>query len=178
MREIVFAGAGGQGVLTSGLIMSEILVSKGYNATWMPQYGSAMRGGDADCTVKFSEGMVYNPSQEEPEIVLAMNTTSFNKFLPMVKAGGTVVLNTDMVDPELNTRDDIKIVEVPCMKMAEELRHPLGANIIMTGVIAKLLGSLTEEEAVGGMNDMFRRDGKERFEESNTAAFKLGYNFI
>ena len=65
MKEIVFAGAGGQGVLTSGLLISQIAVFKGHHATWIPQYGSAMRGGTANCTVKFGEEYVYNPSQEE-----------------------------------------------------------------------------------------------------------------
>ena len=80
MNEIVFAGFGGQGVLTAGLIISHIAIEKGLNATWIPSYGSAMRGGTANCTVKFGDDIIYNPSQEEPDILLAMNTPSFIKF--------------------------------------------------------------------------------------------------
>ncbi len=178
MKEIVFAGAGGQGVLTSGLLISQIAVFKGYHATWIPQYGSAMRGGTANCTVKFGKEYIYNPSQEEPDVLLAMNTPSFEKFLSLVKPGGTIIINSDMVDSEINTRDDIKIVEVPCLTMAEGINHPKGANIIMAGVIVKITKYFTEEEALNGMNDMFRKKGKEKFEKFNTEAFKLGYNFI
>ena len=53
MREIVFAGFGGQGVLTAGLIVSQIALYKGFHATWMPAYGAAQRGGTANCTVKY-----------------------------------------------------------------------------------------------------------------------------
>lgn len=178
MKEIVFAGAGGQGVLTSGLLISQIAVFKGHHATWIPQYGSAMRGGTANCTVKFGEEYVYNPSQEEPDILLAMNNPSFEKFLPLVKAGGTIIVNSDMVDSSVNTRDDINIVEVPCLTMTKDLNHPKGANIIMAGVIVKVSEDFTKEEALNGMNDMFRKKGKEKFEEMNTKAFKAGYNYI
>ena len=77
MKEIIFAGAGGQGVLTSGLILSEIAIHNKLNTTWVPEYGSAMRGGDANCTVKFGKERVYNPSREEADILLAMNQSSF-----------------------------------------------------------------------------------------------------
>ena len=50
MREVLFAGFGGQGVLTAGLILSQIALYAGNNATWMPSYGAAMRGGTANCT--------------------------------------------------------------------------------------------------------------------------------
>lgn len=177
MKEIVFAGYGGQGVLTVGLLMSQMAIFKGYQATWIPQYGSAMRGGTANCTMKFGEGRVYNPSQEEPDILLAMNTASFKKFLPLVKSGGTVIANSDMIDVSLSDRDDVKIIAIPCGTIAKEMDHALGANIIMAGAIVKETGAFTEEEALSGMNDMFRKKGKEKYEALNSAALKAGYNF-
>ena len=85
MKEIIFAGSGGQGVLTSGLIISDIAASEGIHVTWVPSYGSAMRGGTANCTVKYSnDGYIYNPSPEVPDLLLAMNEPSLIKFLPTV----------------------------------------------------------------------------------------------
>ena len=75
MKEIVFAGSGGQGVLTAGLIISDIAATEGINVTWVPSYGSAMRGGTANCTVKYCENTIYNPSQEQPDLLLAMTGT-------------------------------------------------------------------------------------------------------
>lgn len=178
MKEIVFAGFGGQGVLTAGLLMSQMAIFKGYHATWSPQYGSAMRGGTANCTVKFGKDYIYNPSLGEPDIVLAMNIPAFKQFIPLVKSGGTIVVNSDMVDPSLNTREDINVIAVPCMTMADELGHSKGANIIMAGVIVRESGYFTEDEALEGMNDMFRKKGKEKFEELNTKALKAGFSFV
>lgn len=178
MIEIVFAGLGGQGILTSGLVISQIAVCKGMNATWIPSYGAAMRGGTANCTVKFGFGKVYNPGQEEPNILLAMNNPSFLKFVKIVAPGGIVVIDKDIVTCDTNVRDDIKVISVPSITMAQELGHTKGANIIMAGVIAKATGDFTEEEGIKGMNDMFNKKGKNKYEEMNTKAFKLGFNFI
>jgi 2-oxoglutarate ferredoxin oxidoreductase subunit gamma len=178
MKEILFAGSGGQGVLTSGLVLSQIAVAKDMNATWIPQYGAAMRGGTANCTVKFGEGMIYNPGQEEPDILLAMNNPSFQKFVSMVAPGGTIVIDSSLVTCDTSVRDDITIISLASSAMALEIGHARGANIIMAGVIAKATGDFTEAEGLDGMNKMFNKKGKGKFEAINSKAFKLGYNFI
>lgn len=178
MKEIVFAGYGGQGVLTVGLLISQMAIFKGYHATWIPQYGSAMRGGTANCTVKFGQDYIYNPSQEQPDVLLAMNKPSLLKFAPLVKEGGTVVINTDMVHSSLCPRKDLKLVEIPCIRLAKEIEHPLGANVIMAGAIVKLTGDFNEQEAIDGMNDMFRKKGKDKYEQLNVRALRKGYEYV
>ena len=49
MKEIIFAGFGGQGVLTGGLVIAEMATKSGLSAVWMPAYGPTMRGGKANC---------------------------------------------------------------------------------------------------------------------------------
>ncbi len=176
MKELVFAGFGGQGVLTAGLIISQIALYKGYNATWMPAYGAAMRGGTANCTVKYGEGMIYNPGQQEPDLLLAMNTPSLKKFAEIVRPGGTILVNADMVEAsELSVREDVNIVPVHCNTLADKANNPKGANIVMIGAISKLMGDFDHETGVAGMNDMFRKKGKNKFEAQNAAAFEAGY---
>lgn len=174
MKEIVFAGSGGQGVLTCGLIVSDIAASKGMKVTWVPSYGSAMRGGTANCTVKYGPEQIYNPSQESPDLLLAMNDPSLNKFLPIVAPGGTVVIS-DTVEIPADVRQDVTIVRVPCFDLATQLNNPRGANIIMTGAITKLMGDFSAEEAIAAMNRMFEKKGKAKFAESNSKAFAAGF---
>jgi len=177
MKEIVFAGFGGQGVLTSGLIVSELAVKKDMKVTWMPSYGSAMRGGTANCTVKYCNDRIYNPSQEEPDVLLAMNTPSFEMFIDRVAPNGTCIVNSDMVTYDPARRPDVNFIEVPCATLANEINHPKGANIIMTGVIVKALGEFTDQEAIDGMNEMFAKKGKGKFAEMNTKAIEIGLAF-
>ncbi len=177
MKEIVFAGFGGQGVLTSGLIVSELAVKKDMKVSWMPSYGSAMRGGTANCTVKYCEDRIYNPSQEEPDVLLAMNTPSFEKFIDIMAKDGVCIVNSDMVTYDPARRPDVKFIEVPCTTLAAEINHPKGANIIMTGVIVNQLPEFSAEEAIAGMNEMFAKKGKAKFAEMNTKAMEIGLNF-
>jgi 2-oxoglutarate ferredoxin oxidoreductase subunit gamma len=178
MREILFAGFGGQGVLTSGLVMSQVAVFKGQNATWIPSYGSAMRGGTANCTVKYGEGMIYNPAQEEPDLLLAMNGPSLQAFAPIVKPGGIILVNSDIITGDLNLRDDVSVHQVACSTLAQEIGQPRGANIIMAAAIVKLLNDFSMEDGIQGMNDMFRKKGKQKFESGNVKAFECGYNAV
>ena len=174
MKEIVFAGSGGQGVLTCGLIVSDIAASKGMRVTWVPSYGSAMRGGTANCTVKYGMEEIYNPSQEQPDLLLAMNDPSLVKFLPIVAPGGTVLIS-DTVEIPADVRKDVTIVRIPCFELAAELNNPRGANIVMTGAVAKLMEEFTGEEAIAAMNRMFEKKDKGKFAESNSKAFAAGY---
>ncbi len=178
MREILFAGFGGQGVLTAGLIVSQIALYKGYKATWLPSYGAAMRGGTANCTIHYGEETIYNPGQETPDLLLAMNEPSFKKFIGLVRAGGTALVNKDLVSVPEDVRKDIKIIEVPCNTLAAKVGNPKGANIVMIGAITAILGDFSEQEGIDGMNDMFRKKGKAKFEAGNTAAFKEGFNSV
>ena len=174
MKEIVFAGSGGQGVLTCGLILSDIAAGKDMKVTWVPSYGSAMRGGTANCTVKYGIEEIYNPSQEQPDLLLAMNDPSFVKFLPIVASGGTVVISDTVAVPK-DVRKDVSIVRVPCFNLAAGLGNPRGANIIMTGAITKLMGDFSDQEAINAMNSMFAKKGKGKFAENNTKAFAAGF---
>lgn len=178
MREIVFAGSGGQGVLTSGLIISDIAASEGINVTWVPSYGSAMRGGTANCTVKYcAENYIYNPSQEQPDLLLAMNEPSFVKFLPIVAPGGTVLMGDTVEIPE-GSRQDVNYIKVNCTEIATALGNPKAANIVMTGAVVKLMGDFNHDDAVQAMNHMFEKKGKGKFNESNAKAFDAGYNAV
>ena len=177
MKEIVFAGSGGQGVLNCGLIESDIAASKGMKVTWVPSYGSAMRGGTANCTVKYGPEQIYNPSQEAPDLLLAMNEPSLHMFLPIVAPGGTVLVGDTVTIPD-DARQDVTYVHVNCTEIATSLGNPKGANVVMTGAIVKLMGDFSKEAAIAAMNHMFEKKGKAKFSESNAKAFDAGYNAV
>jgi 2-oxoglutarate ferredoxin oxidoreductase subunit gamma len=176
MKELVFAGFGGQGILTAGLLVSQIALYKGYNATWMPAYGAAMRGGTANCTVKYGEEEIYNPGQQKPDLLLCMNKPSYLKFQNLVKPGAILLANGDMISKDVEQRSDIKIAWVNCNTLADKVKNTKGANIVMVGAIVRLLGDFTEEEGINAMTEMFNKKGKNKFEQLNIEAFKEGYN--
>lgn len=178
MKEIVLAGFGGQGVLTVGLIIAEIAVAGGRRVTWLPSYGSAMRGGTANCTVKYGDGLIENPALDEPNALLALNTASFNMFSGQVASGGLILVDSEMVDLPADRRADQRVVGVACGSLAESIGHKRGANIVMTGALVKLLGDFAADEAVEAMNNMFAKKGKNAYADLNAKAFAAGYGAV
>lgn len=176
MKEIIFAGLGGQGVLTMGLVLAEIANHRGDHVTWVPSYGSAMRGGMANCTVKYGKERIYNPSQENCDILLAMHDDALQLFEEKVVSGGTIIFNADIMSESCVKRTDINVFGVKCSSLAEKINNPRGANIIMTGAVLKACQDFTEEEGLAGMCDMFRKKGKAKFEEQNIKALKEGFS--
>ena len=81
LTEMICAGFGGQGVLTTGSLIAYCAFDSGKIFTWYPSYGSEMRGGTANCTVKISDGEeIANPLATEIDILLAMNGPAIDKF--------------------------------------------------------------------------------------------------
>jgi len=129
---IIFAGFGGQGVLFSGKIVAYIGMLLGKEVSWLPSYGPEMRGGTANCSVRIDDNPIGSPLVTEPDVLVAMNGPSFDKFIDSVKPGGQVVIDSAMVLRE-NSRDDVDVYDIPAAKLAKEEGLEGMANIIMLG---------------------------------------------
>ena len=96
--EMIFAGFGGQGIMTIGQIIAYSGMGEGKAVAWIPSYGPEMRGGTANCTVVVTdEPQVGAPLTAHPDWVIAMNNPSFAKFEPMIKPGGVMVYNESLI---------------------------------------------------------------------------------
>ena len=138
--QILFAGFGGQGVLSMGKMIAEAGMTEGLKVTWLPAYGPEIRGGTSNVTVTISDEMIASPvvAEGEADIVVAMNLASMNKFESYVKEGGLLVLDSDRidVDPE---RTDITVVKVPADSIAKELGNPKVMNVVVLGAGSGLI---------------------------------------
>jgi 2-oxoglutarate ferredoxin oxidoreductase subunit gamma len=131
---IVIAGFGGQGVLFAGKLLAYTGMDHGYNVTWIPSYGPEMRGGTANCTVIISDSPIGAPIVARPDVVLALNLPSYEKYEPLVKPQGALVVNSAIVEAK-STRKDISAVYVPANLIAEELDAVKMLNMIMVGAM-------------------------------------------
>lgn len=174
-KEIICAGFGGQGVLTAGLILAEAGYREEMQITWYPSYGSEMRGGTANCNVKLSDEEIGNPYCSELDVLIAMNEPSIDRFEKMLKPGGWLLYNSDMVSPEREYREDIQAVAVPANTFARNANNPKGANIAVLGAFAKKTGIFTADELRGAVCAFFEKKGKGKYHEKNKAAFDEGY---
>ena len=91
--EVMFAGFGGQGILTMGMTISYGAVDQGLETSWIPAYGPESRGGTSNCTVMISDTKIASPVTTTPGAVIVLNEPSFTKFIPRLKPGGVAVSN-------------------------------------------------------------------------------------
>lgn len=139
-EEIIMAGFGGQGIMLMGKLISYAGMKEDKEVSWMPSYGPEMRGGTANCTVIVSDKKIPSPMSSKPDTIIVMNLPSLDKFLPKVKSGGTVFLNSSLIEKEVK-RDDVKVIKVPANDIANELGNSRIANMVM-------LGSYIEEKRI------------------------------
>ncbi len=140
---VIMAGFGGQGILMIGNLLSIAAMEEGKHVTYFPAYGAEMRGGTANCTVVISDEEIGSPVVGHPEACLIMNGPSLDKYLPLVKPEGHLLINRPLVDLAKVTRDDLKVLAVPANDIAREAvgsqqlasMVALGAYVAATGVV-------------------------------------------
>lgn len=141
--EIVISGFGGQGVLFAGQVLAYAAMDTGLNVTWIPSYGPEMRGGTANCTVIISDEEIGAPVVKNPLAVIALNLPSLDKYEPLVIDGGVLVVNTALVNREVQ-RKDLIVIGIPANELAERLGDRRLANMVAVGA---LLGGLEQVRA-------------------------------
>lgn len=142
---LILAGFGGQGILFTGKLLAEAAMLKDKHLSWLPSYGPEMRGGTANCHVIIDDSPIGSPIITEPDILVAMNKPSLEKFEYEVKPGGIIFVNKTLIDEEVN-RTDVKSVYVDATEKAIALDTPNLANMVMTGAIIRETGLFTLDE--------------------------------
>ena len=146
MRDLnmVFAGFGGQGVLFAGKVVAYAGLIEGRELSWLPSYGPEMRGGTANCSVCLSDEAIGSPLVTSPNVLVAMNRPSLDKFVNEVEPGGIILLDSSLIDIKVE-RDDVTTYYVPASALAEENELKGLANIILVGKLFKEVGFCSEE---------------------------------
>lgn len=173
--EMIAAGFGGQGVLALGQIISYSAMFNDKNTTWLPSYGPEMRGGTANCSVVVSDDPVANPMITHPNVLVAMNRPSVDKFIDNVVPGGYVFINSSLIDIKVE-RTDLNVFYVPTMELATENGNPKGSNVVMLGVVVEATKIVDNDKAIEGVEYFFSK--KPQLIEPNKKMFEVGCEFI
>jgi len=134
---ITISGFGGQGTLFAGQVLAYACMDNGFEVTWIPSYGPEMRGGTAHCTVIISEEPIGSPLIRNPDVVIALNLPSVDKYEDLVPKGGVLVANSSLVNREIQ-RKDITSLLIPANEIAEEIGTSRLINMIMVGAMTHL----------------------------------------
>ena len=171
-EEIVVSGFGGQGALFAGQLLTYAGMESGWQVSWIPSYGPEMRGGTAHCTVIISDEPIGSPIIRNPTIAIVLNPESMDKYEPLVKPGGLLVINSTLVRRPA-ARNDLTVVTIPANDLAAELGNVRMANVVLVGaMLAK--SPVVSLETVEKVLDEHLEGKKWRLIEPNKRALRRG----
>lgn len=141
-HEILFAGFGGQGVLSMGMTLAYAGMIEQKEVSWMPSYGPEMRGGTANCIVIISDKPISSPIVTRFDAVIALNQPSVDKFEKAVKPNGILMYDSgNVIIPP--SRTDLTIVPVDVEEGALKLKNAKVKNMIMVGAFLSVCEVVT-----------------------------------
>ena len=173
--QILIAGFGGQGVLFAGKFLAYKGMVEDLNVSRLPSYGPEMRGGTANCSVVLSDMPVGSPIITEPDVLVAMNLPSLQKFVDAVVPGGKIFIDSTLIDAKVE-RTDVEVFYIPATQMAKDAGFATLANMILMGKVIK------ETQAVRFDNNLetlqsFIPAKKAKLIDINCQALQAGYDF-
>ncbi len=172
IKELLFSGVGGQGVLTAGNVLAYAGAAKNLEVTCIPSYGSEMRGGYVNCTVKLGNEEISNPFPKWFDILVAFNPTGLQTYSGRVKRGGTAVINISAV-PVFPDLSHINIIAIPADTIAKSHGATRSANLAILGAAITVMdGLITLDEAETGLCRYFKNV---KDNSKNIAILQAGY---
>jgi len=171
---IIIAGFGGQGVLFAGQLLAYAGMDAGQHVTWIPSYGPEMRGGTANCTVILSDDPIGAPLVTRPDVAIVFNKPSYDKYEPIVKSGGLLVVNRSIVSDE-SDRTDIEVVYIAANAIAEEFGTTKMLNMVMIGAMLRKKPVLALAE-VGNALEEHLPESKAHLIGANLKVLQRGYD--
>lgn len=173
--KILIAGFGGQGILFSGKALAYTGLKADEEVSWLPSYGPEMRGGTANCSVTLSDSPIGSPIVDKPNVLIAMNKPSLEKYFYETERGGYIIFDSSLIITQ-DTRDDVITVGIPATKMASDNGLDGLANMIILGKTIKETKIFSLEQIKSSLSQMVPAKKAELLEK-NIRAIELGYNY-
>ncbi len=174
-NQYLFAGFGGQGILFAGKLLAYKGLTDDKQVSWLPSYGPEMRGGTASCSVILSDTPVGSPIVSKPDILVAMNLPSLDKYEDSVKEGGMIFYDSSLIEREVK-RTDVKAFPIPATKLADENGTPTLANMIIVGKVLAETGEFNEDSVLGALKKVISAKHADML-EVNLNVMKIGRDF-
>ncbi|MCR4594243.1 MAG: 2-oxoacid:acceptor oxidoreductase family protein [Clostridiales bacterium] len=174
-RNFLFSGFGGQGILFAGKFLAYKGLIDEKQVSWLPSYGPEMRGGTASCSVIVSDEPVGSPIVSNPDILIAMNLPSLDKYESAVKAGGIIFADSTLIERKV-TRDDVTVYYIPATRLASENSMPTLANMIIVGKILKILDDFKEDSVRAALSKVISAKHADML-DVNLKAMQIGADF-
>jgi 2-oxoglutarate ferredoxin oxidoreductase subunit gamma len=174
-NQILIAGFGGQGILFAGKFLAYEGLLEDKEVSWLPSYGPEMRGGTANCSIILSDTKIGSPIVSEPDILIAMNLPSLDKYENDTVAGGKIFVDSSLISKKV-ARTDVDAYYIPATAMASDNNLTGLANMIMLGYLIKKTSIIPFENIDRALAKVVPAR-KQDLLGLNKTALELGYNY-
>ena len=171
----LIAGFGGQGLLFAGKFLAYKGLLENKEVSWLPSYGPEMRGGTASCSVIIGDEPVGSPIVEHPDVLMVMNLPSLNRYEQAVQPGGTIFVDSTLVERKVE-RSDVKAIYIPATRLVVENNMTTLANMILTGKILEEMGEFDADGVQAALKKVVSAKHPEMF-DLNLKALQIGRDF-
>ncbi len=169
-QEIMFAGSGGQGVITASIILAEAAgLYEGYNVVQSQVYGPEARGGSSSSHVIISDQEIGYPKVVQPHILVCLTQESLAKFSPTLRPGG--ILLTDRFFARRMQQFDARIYNLDIYRQVKER---IGLPIVFNVSVLGALSGLTQAVQPDSLRKVISQRVPARFLKQNMDALDLG----
>ncbi len=167
---LVFSGSGGQGVITAAIILAKAaVIFEGLCATQSQSYGAAARGGATRTDILIADNDILFPKVIQPNILVSLTQESYNKFAPILRPGGLLLMDSRYVTPEKKVA--ARHVALPMFDtVMEKIGKPIVFNICMLGTLIGLSELVKPESILKVLETTIPKD----FMDMNKKALELG----
>jgi 2-oxoglutarate ferredoxin oxidoreductase subunit gamma len=175
LSEIRIAGYGGQGViLAASVIGKAVSIFEGGYATMTQAFGPEARGGSSSAQVILSSDPILYPYVTQPDILVVMSQEAYTKFAPLVKPGGILITENELVQMTGGTvPQGVRVYGVPATRLAEELGRKVVLNIVMVG----FFGAVTNLVDPDALRKAVEDSVPPAMQKLNLAAFDKGFQY-
>jgi indolepyruvate ferredoxin oxidoreductase beta subunit len=185
LKNILFSGVGGQGILLASELTASSLLAAGYDVKKSEVHGMAQRGGSVTAQLRYGD-RVYSPLIEPgcADIQMAFEMMEAVRYLPYLHKGSTVIVNTQKIlPPSVATgqavypenildeliRRDILVIAVDAFSIAKQAGEVRTANVALVGALSVHL-----PVEVSIFEEIIEKRVPERFRDENMKAFAAG----
>ena len=172
----IIAGFGGQGILFSGKFLAYKAMMEDKEVSWLPSYGPEMRGGTANCSVIISDSPVGSPIVDKPDVLIAMNLPSLDKYEDAVVPGGIIIVDSTLIARKVK-RTDVKVYYIPATQMASDEGITTLANMIILGQLIRVCDAVTNENLEASLKKVVSARRADML-DLNKKAIELGVNYV
>ncbi len=184
--QIMIVGVGGQGTLLASRILGKAFIAQGLDVKVSEVHGMSQRGGSVVTYVKCGQ-RVDSPivDRGNADLILAFEQLEAARFLPYLKPGGKMIVNTQQIDPmpvitgaavypkgileQLQSAADV--VAIDALSLAKQAGSAKAVNVVLMGAMVKRMG-LDKEVFVKAVESTVPA----KYRELNINAFEMGYN--